>query len=84
MNSTHVELYNFPTTFSATATPRQSGILVVIEDKSQPFFEILLDTCSVSREISWSDYSNDGMRAVECAAYALAEKLRNNQFGHAK
>ena len=84
MFSTPIDLYNFPTTFVATAEARESGVRVVIHDSSSPFSEILEDTCSLSKEISWSSYNTDGMRAIECMAYALAEQLRNNQFGAQK
>ena len=81
MFSTPIDLYNFPTTFVATAEPFESGIRVVVEDNSRPFSEIFADTWSVSKFIDWSSYNIDGKRVIEMMSYALAEQLRNNQFG---
>ena len=83
MFKTQIDLYNYPTTFIATAEARESGIRVVVEDTSAPFSEILTDTYSVSKEISWDDYER-GILGLGRVAEDLAADLFFNQLTRLK
>ena len=79
-----IELYNYPTTYRASAEPRESWVRVVCEDTSTSFMDILKDSASVAKEISWDDYNRRGPSGVERAAQDLAEELFFNQLRNLK
>ena len=78
MFNVQVEIWNF-TGFRASAEARRSGIRVTVEDTTAPFGEILEDTSSVSKEISWDTYER-GVPCVARVAQDLAEELFFNQL----
>ena len=80
MFTAQIELYNYPTTYRASAEPRESGIRVVVEDTSTSFMDILKDSSSVAYEISWGSYSEDGGKFVRHMAHGLAKQLLKNQL----
>ena len=83
MFSSEIDLYNYPTTFIATAEARESGIRVVVEDTSASFMDILKDSSSVSKEFSWDDYER-GILSVSRVAEDLAADLFFNQLTRLK
>ena len=78
-----VEIWNFKAGIKASAEARRGGIRVTVEDTTAPFGEILEDTSSVSKEISWDTYER-GVPCVARVAQDLAEELWMNQLRWAK
>ena len=78
MFNIEVSIWNF-TGFKASAEARKSGIRVTVEDTDAPFGELLEDTGSVSKEISWDTYER-GVPCVARVAQDLAEELFFNQL----
>ena len=76
MTATQIELYNYPT-YAASAEPCESGVRVVVAYNTAP----VANNWSISKDVTWSSYNEDGMTAVTHMAYALAKKLADDMFG---
>ena len=76
MTATQIELYNYPT-YAASAEPCESGVRVVVAYNTAP----VANNWSISKDVAWSSYNEDGMTAVRMMAYALAKELADDMFG---
>jgi len=76
MLTQQIELYSYPT-YTASAEPCESGVRVVVADNIAP----IKNNWTISKEVTWASFNEDGMRAVEMMAYALAKELSDDQFG---
>ena len=76
MTATQIELYNYPT-YAASAEPCESGVRVVVAYNTAP----VANNWSISKDVTWSSYNEDGMTAVKMMAYALAKELADDMFG---